>query len=391
MSQVSKQEDIDYSFFSGGLLQRLLAKAGPAWTGVRGIRTRTIWLIVLTYLVLLVLSALQGVAFGPGLTVPFLLDISEACRFLIVGPLLILSEAIVDPWLVQVIRHARDSLIPADDVAKYDRIIGTTIRLRDSVIAEILLLVGVFAWQWADLHVAQAAGALSWQQLPSTNSPTYAWLWYAYLAKPLIRFLWLRWLWRYFAWSLFLLRLSSLNLKIRPNHPDYNGGLAFISVGHSRFAVLAFAFGAQVASMFGVQILFQHQTLLSFKAELIGIVVLILLIFLIPLLAFTGKLINAKRIGLFEYGALADQYTSAFRARWIGSGKGDAPVLGTNDIQALADVRKNYAAVSAMSCCLISKSSLMTFVVAPLLPFTPLLLTVYPFDELVNRVLKAVM
>jgi hypothetical protein len=69
----------------------------------------------------------------------------------------------------------------------------------------------------------------------------------------------------------------------------------------------------------------------------------------------------------------------------------DEDLLGTSDIQSLADIGNSYLVVREMKTCLIGKETLMAFVVTTLLPFAPLILTVYPFDELLRHVLKAMM
>ncbi|MGH9554119.1 MAG: hypothetical protein ACRD3W_32375, partial [Terriglobales bacterium] len=178
---------------------------------------------------------------------------------------------------------------------------------------------------------------------------------------------------------------------IMPTHPDRQGGLGFIAVGHSRFAALAFALSVQASSVWGTQILFAGTNLMVYKYEILAEVAMLLLIFLAPLMAFTGKLMNAKRTGLFEYGELADEYTAAFYDKWIDGTRSDEKLLGSPDIQSLADLGNSYAVVRDMKSCLIGKNNIVIFAVAALLPFTPLILTVYPFDELVRNLLKAIM
>jgi hypothetical protein len=372
------------------MFHRLLLKTGLAKEGPAGVRVRIGIFICSTYLTLAVLSLVQGVACTPALREPFLFDIAEACRFLLVGPLLIISDLVVEPWLNHVIKHARDRIIPESQLPEFDNLIASSARWRESYGAEILLLVCTFVWQWAEVRLAAPSAITNWQHQLGSGAPTYAWFWYAYFAKPLIRFLWLRWLWWYFIWSGFLLRLASLKLQIMPAHPDRHGGLAFIEVGHSKFAILALAFGIQVAAVLGQQVVLEGKKFLSFKYEIVELLALSLLIFLPPLLAFTGKLLEAKRTGLFEYGAFAHEFTSGFDAKWIKQ-KCPENLLGTPDISSLADLGNAYEVVRSMRIVLIGKDTLITFVAAPLLPFAPLLLTVYPFDVWISRFIKAVM
>jgi hypothetical protein len=391
MTEDTHTEKTEYSFMRGGLLYQLFTKTGLAQPGLAGVGMRVGWFIALTYVTILVLSLFQGVAWNPALRVPFLFDIAESCRYLFVGPLLIASEAFVEPWLSQIVRQARERLIPKEELTRFENLITRTIRFRDSFVVEALLILGSFGLQWVEVHVLPHTTSTSWHQLPGSGEPTYAYLWCVYFAKPLIRFLWLRWLWRYTVWSVFLLRLALLRFNVVPIYPDRNGGLEFISVGHGRFAVVALAFGAQVASMCAELIIYEGKSLASFKYEIAGVVIIVLLVFLTPLLAFSLKLLRAKRLALYDYGALANEYTSDFHNKWIGGARGSEALLGTADIQALADMGNSYQVVREMKLSLINKDIILTFVVATLLPFLPLVLIVYPVNDLIKYVLKAVM
>jgi hypothetical protein len=60
---------------------------------------RAILFALITWLPLLILSALQGVALGSTVKIPFLFDFAASIRFLIAGPLLIIAEILIDPRL----------------------------------------------------------------------------------------------------------------------------------------------------------------------------------------------------------------------------------------------------------------------------------------------------
>jgi hypothetical protein len=387
----SSVPDNEFRFFSGGLLHRILCMVGLAHPGAAVVKSRVAFLILLTYVPLVGLSMYQGIAYGDQLHVPFLYDISEFCRFLIVGPLLIIAEVLVEPWLVQGVQYIREKLVPEDQMDQFENIIQRAVRLRDSVPIELVLLGLVFIWQWSDVYAQSLSVANTWHQLPSNHENSLAYYYYYYFAKPLIRFLWMRWLWRYVIWSLLLCRLPALHLKLMPSHPDRHAGLLFIAKCHQRFVVLAFVFGAQVAGIFAERILHGGKTLFGLKNEMIGVVAVVQIIFMTPLLAFTGKLMNANRQGFFEYSELAGEYTTALKKKWIESKKQGDEILGTQDIQSLADIGNSFNVIAEMRTCLISKQLVFAFALAPLIPMLPLLLTVYPFDELVNHLLKAIM
>lgn len=354
---------------------------------------RALVLVAITYIPLLLLSFAQDLALpSSGLNfIPFLFDVAEASRFLIVGPLLLISQSIIDPWLAQVVTYIKQRLIRPEDTDSYELTILRMSRLQEGLWIQLLLFLATFLWQSIDATFGYWPSNNTWQELPGSHTHSYAWFCYAYFAKPLVRFLWLRWLWRYLVWLWFIFVVSRLNLKIMPTHPDRAGGLGVILVGHSKYALLAFTLAIQASSILANQIIFHSKTLWAFRYEILGVVVLVLFVFLLPFVVFSPGLLQAKRIGLFEYSALADDYISRFRRKWIEHGEPVDELLGSSDIQSLADLDNSFNIVREMKTCLITKTNFSIFASASLLPFAPLLLSVYPFDDLLKHLLKVLM
>jgi len=63
-------------------------------------------------------------------------------------------------------------------------------------------------------------------------------------------------------------------------------------------------------------------------------------------------------------------------------------VLGTADIQSLADFGNSYGLIESMKVLPIDPRTLIHLVVAAVLPMVPLLLTVMPFKEIIKLLLK---
>jgi hypothetical protein len=382
----------DLSLLTGGPLYQLLVRAGIARPGRAGIALRILFFVSLTWLALALITIWEGTFLSSAIKVPFLYDFAEICRFLFVLPLLIIAEGIVGPWLNHVIAHFR-RLVSVADVDKFERNIALAIRSRDSVPIELLLILLAFIRPHFGV-LSLSADVSSWRTLTTETgaTATTAYLWYLFIAKPLIALIWFRWLWRYIIWSQLLFRTSKLQLRVTPTHPDRMGGLGFIAIAQSNFAVLYFAIAAQVASYIGEEIVFEGASLMSFKYMILAIVLIAPIVFLTPCLAFSPKLVQAKKRGLLEYSALADQYTKEFHEKWIEGKRDDnEPFVGSADVQSLADLGNSFEVVQSMKAVIISKSTIVSFAVASLLPFTPLLLTVYPFDELLSRLVKMVL
>jgi hypothetical protein len=103
-----------------------------------------------------------------------------------------------------------------------------------------------------------------------------------------------------------------------------------------------------------------------------------------PLLFFSGRLLEAKQRGLLEYGMLGANYTRAFDAKWIrGPATGEEPLLGTADLQSLADLGNGFAAITSMRLLPIAWSQVVLIVLFAAVPMLALILFEVPLDELI--------
>ena len=82
--------------------------------------------------------------------------------------------------------------------------------------------------------------------------------------------------------------------------------------------------------------------------EIVGGVAVLVLLVLFPLMAFAGQLARVKRTGLGEYGGLAQRYVREFDAKWLRGGEPGEPLLGSADIQSLADLANSFQVIREM-------------------------------------------
>lgn len=377
---------------SGGLLNRIFAKTGLASPSIPSMAARIVGLVGLTWLVLLVLSVLQGVAWGGRVRVPFLHDTAALVRFLVSLPLLLVAEVVIGRALGQVVKSCSASrIVGGDERGRLDSAISGVQRLLDSMVPECVLIaiVALTLPFVADVQAEFAAGVSNWQVDPATTLRTMAGTWYRAVSHPIYRFLLLRWLWRYAVWTWFLWRLSRLRLTLTATHPDAAGGLSFLGRGQVKFGILAFALSAQVAGYVGRTILHEGAALQSSKYLIAGQVVLLVLIILGPLFIFTPQLQACRREGLRSYGALAKEYTDLFEGKWVGRQEADGEaLLGSADIQSLADLSNTYEIVRGMRPYPFTLQFVRSLVAAAAIPFLPLLLFLYPIDELLKQIIR---
>lgn len=383
----------DFSIVIGGPLYQTLLRAHLTGDALQLVRRRIVAIALVAWLPLLVLSILDGKAWGNTVGVPFLYDIDAHVRFLVALPLLIAAEIVVYQRMRTIVaQFVTLGLVREAVRERFDAAITSAMRLRNSVAAELMLIVLVYGvgilvvWR----HYA-ALTTPTWYALPAEDELRLqlAGWWYLLVSLPLFQFILVRWYFRLFIWARFLWQVSRMELAYAPMHPDHNGGIGFLSrIGYA-FAPLLLAQGALLAGMIANHIFFEGAKLATFKLEIAAFVAIMVGVVLAPLLVFVPPLSRAKRAGLREYGQLAKRYVDEFDAKWVrGEVRDDEPLVGSADIQSLADMGNSFEVVRSMRLVPITRDSLIQLIVVTLLPVAPLLLTMISPEELLGQFLK---
>lgn len=241
----------DFSLVLGGPLFQLLRRTHLSDGALMLLRRRIITIVLMLWLPLLVLSALEGQLLPGTATVPFLLDMEFHIRFLVALPLLIAAELVVHRRLRSLNNvFLERQLIPKSAMEQFNAAVTSAFRLRNSTIAEIMLIAFVYIVGvliiWRNFIALDAA---TWYATQSAEGSTLslAGMWYGYISLPIFQFLLIRWYFRIFIWIRFLWQVSRIKLNLRPSHPDRVGGLGFLSESIIAFTLLAVTHGAMLA------------------------------------------------------------------------------------------------------------------------------------------------
>ena len=120
--------------------------------------------------------------------------------------------------------------------------------------------------------------------------------------------------------------------------------------------------------------------------------VFLLVIVLGPLCVFVPRLNRARLAGLRTYGRLASDYVVGFAGKWArGAAQQGEPLLGSSDIQSLADLDSSFAIIREMKLVPFGKETVVRFVVIIALPLVPLALTMFSLEELLKRLIRVVL
>ena len=92
-----------------------------------------------------------------------------------------------------------------------------------------------------------------------------------------------------------------------------------------------------------------------------------------------------------EYGTLAQRYAREFDRKWLrGGAPADEPLIGSADIQSLADLGNSFEVVKGMRSVPFNLQTVLQLAVATLLPVAPLLLTMFSLEEVLLRLVTIV-
>ena len=379
----------DFSLVLGGPLYQLLRRVRLTDDALLLQRRRIVVISLLAWLPLLALAALQGRLLG-GVAVPFLLDTDVHVKFLVVVPLLVAAELVVHQRMRPLLITFRErDLCPDAARQQLDAAVASAYRLRNSVTAEVLLMAFVYVVGvtiiWRQYTLLDAP---TWYATPvgDGSSLTLAGVWYGYVSLPIFQFLLCRWYFRLFIWTRLLWQVSRIELQLVPTHPDRVGGLGFLAGTSHSFIPLLMAHGALLAGNLANQIFHTGASLTQFRLEILLLVLFMVALVVGPLMVFAPQLASARRAGLREYGTLAQRYVRDFDAKWVrGNGGTGEPMLGSGDIQSLADLGNSFSIIQDMRVVPVTKQAMFQLAVATLVPVVPLLLTLMPLEDLLKK------
>src|SRR5271169_3295701 len=390
----TRRGPVDFSLVLGGPVFQLCRRAHLSGDALELLHRRVMVSTLFAWLPLLFLSVLDGRAFGGGLKIPFLYDVEAHVRFLVALPVLIIAEIVVHNRVSPLVRRfVERRIVVTEDLPRFNAAVDSALRIRNSVGVEVVLLILVYTlglWMWRS---QVALGDPTWYAIPEGKHLhlTSAGYWYVLVSIPMVQFILLRWYMRLMIWFRLLWQISRLNLHLSAAHPDRAGGIVFLGKSSYAFGPILFAEGALLSGLIASRVLYEGHALLSFKMEAAGFVGFFVLIILGPLMMFTRRLERVKRKGSAEYGMLANRYLARFEEKWIRGGASEtSALLGTADIQSLADMGNVYTMVREMRLVPFGTADITRLAATTAAPLVPLLLTVYSAADVVKLLIKIV-
>lgn len=387
----------DFSLVLGGPFFQFLLRLGLITPSVGLLKKRIIFFTLFTWMPLLLLSLIQGNALG-NVGLPFLYDMETQARFLIALPLLIAAELLVHTQVRLLVGQFIDrEIITGKIIPKFYERIASAINLRNSMAVEIglfllVFVVGHYLSNTVSVIETVASRTGAWYASSDSAGANLSWAgyWYIFISRPLFQFITCRWYFRIFVWSRFLWQTSRLELNLMPTHPDHACGLGFLSMTSFLFAPLILAHGVMFSGFIANSIFFAGAQLTHFILVILALVLFVLLIVIGPQLVFSPSLMQAKRTGLRDYGVLSSWYVREFDFKWIRGGVIDERLIGSGDIQSLADLANSFQVIRDIRSVPFDKETVFQVIFMVMVPIFPLILTMIPLEELIKKFIQAI-
>lgn len=386
----------ELEFELGGPAYRLMQRIGLIQGTGPSIGRRVVGFLLITWVPLLLFSLIAGRALGPTPRESLLLDLATYARFFLAVPLIFMAEVVVGPRLRAAGLHfVQGNFVRPEDIPAVEAAIVRAARRREALLPELVMLgIALFGAWYSTEMVSGGTTTPTWSSatMKGGTGLSLAGFWYRCVALPILQFFMYRWLWRLFIWTCFLHDLSRLDLNLVATHPDRAGGLGFLGGAHVTLAIFAFAFSCVLSGHVAFQVYFEAVPIETFKTLFVVYLVLMELICLGPLLIFAPLLARTRRAGLRDYSILADAYNRAFHRKWVaGEAPPDEPLLGSSDIQSLADLGNSFGVIREMRIFPFSQQQILQIAVITSLPGLPLIFLVMPVGELLKLLAGALL
>lgn len=392
MSDDTKNKINISEYFSDGPSQKILRKLKLEGENDSSVAKKTIFFVVISWLPLLILSLIDGTAINPSIKIPFLFDFVLYVRVFAVLPLLFIAERTLSSIIFRSLSHFVESgIVSGNNIEDYKVNLKFFGRFKDSVIIDFIIIVFAYAiviigwgnvWKYYDI----TSSLTTWQFSQTIQGQlSIGGYWYAFITIPIYLFFFYKLIWKFLLWAIILFKISRMKLNLFATDPDRSGGLGFIGHHQFFFGILGFIqssiFSAEIAS----KVIYADAVIEDFKFIILGYVVLFALVLIFPMFFFVRKLTLTKLKGLMEYGVTSHKYVSGFHDKWInGINPEGEKLLGTADIQSLADLGNSYEIIKTMIPIPIDIRKVLSLILIISIPFSPLILFVMPLNEIFN-------
>lgn len=361
-----------YLITDGGALRRFERAAHVTHGGKGDWMRRAVAIVGIVYLPLIVIGV--GMRLATGEWIPAIVQISSHVRALIVIPLLLAAEPVMDARAKGFGTYLLEAEVVRTDEDAYRKLVTRAEQRRNSLSADAILFTLALGTTLSTATLVNASVFIVIGTMPGIVA---------------LRFLIFRWLWRWALWGVFLWRLSRLRLDLRGTHADQLAGLGPVLGPAHVFGFVVLGCSAMISAVWTDLALHGELNSAAVVPVAATVAVVAVVLALAPSSVFIAVLYRARKTALERHGALTQRYVKAFDTRWTNAPGTDA--LGTADIQSLADIGNSFEMITRMRVLPWSPRVVQTMVLATLVPMLPLAMLEVGAVELLTRIGKALL
>ncbi|MGB8770305.1 MAG: hypothetical protein WCC92_11850 [Candidatus Korobacteraceae bacterium] len=377
----------DVSLIRGGPFYRLQQSTRLIGSNEWNVGRRIIFAIAVGWAPLLLMKLL----FDRGNLVPLLKDYGLNVRMFLAVPILLLGQPLMESRFRMIVGHIYQArLLDGADLASMDNMLAALVRLRDSVLPELIILVLIAIRTSAALKTQMVQTPWLAYRVGDVFHLTLAGWYAAIVSATILQFLLFLNLWKWLLWTIFAFKFSRLNLKLIPTHPDENGGLGFLGMTPLAFAPIAFAATLVIGATFRYQILHHTAHLLDFKLPGLALVTIVALVALGPLIFFMPRLAAVRRKGIMEYAILGQMQSTDFHEKWIVHRDAhETELIDAPEISTLCDYGQAYDRIENTKPFPVDRGALVGLALSVVIPALPTVLAEIPMAVVLKQLLGA--
>jgi hypothetical protein len=381
-------------FYSENTYSKLLHKAGVNKEGANREVKSVLIALLICWLPLAIITLIQQNFWTGSFANSFITSFETQSRLLVTVPILLFSDRIVNLKLGRLLaQFVSSGIIRNEDVERFYQIIWNNVNFMKSRWVEpILFLLSYLQVILILFYTTENTHMLSWGLNEDHQSLNLAGFWSTLISKPFVLYLVYRWLLRIIFWDIILYKISKLNLKLFPPHPDLVGGLGFLPYSIRYFSGVAFAFSAILAGNMADFVLVEGAHVTDFKFIALGTFIFITILFVFPLLFFVNKLNSAREQSIFENNDYANGFFRELhhKVKSKGYNQVTADDLNSTEFSTVSDMSGVFSNVLHMQTLPFTLKDLLPFWISTIIPFIFVIFIEFPVIEVFKAIFSMV-
>ena len=313
-------------------------------------------------------------------------DLSAHVRILVSVPALLLAETMHKERSAYVVDRLSDGgIADGSQQETLTRITGSAERVRNSRGLEYACWALGFSFGLTMLR-RQFGVSDTLRGISEAAATGVAYVWYVLLVVPVYGFLFSRAVLRWFIWVWLLLRVSRIELKLAPTHPDRAAGLGFLSEPVAAAAIVGFALSAGMVTRWRAAARIANTSIKTFAPNFAVLLAVALILAVGPLLFFSIPALKARIQAQREHSRLVLRYVQGVHAAWFDRQPQPESAIGVFDSSSMADIDSTYQNMLRMRIVPIDLRMLVAVTVGIGLPFAAAMAAEIPLSELLRAV-----